>query len=121
MWYEDIELPDGQQIKQIEESGCKYLGIIQDSELKTQVMKDKIRTEYLKVSEIGIVYKNVFMGINQWELGVVRYSAGIVDLSWGDLELLDRKTRKYLHVMVWLIHVLILLGCTWKFAKEEED
>ena len=52
-------------MKQTEESGCKYLGIIQDSELKTQVMKDKIRTEYLKVSEIGIVYKNVFMGINQ--------------------------------------------------------
>ena len=31
---------------------------------------------------------------------MVRYSAGIVDLTGGDLELLDRKTRKYLHVMV---------------------
>ena len=44
---EDIEIPDGQPMKQIEESGYKYLGIIQDNEIKTQVMKDKIRTEYL--------------------------------------------------------------------------
>ena len=31
-------------MKQIEESGYKYLGIIQDSEIKNNVMKDKIRT-----------------------------------------------------------------------------
>ena len=36
------------------------------------------------------------MGINQWALGVVRYSAGIVDLTGGDLELLDRKIGKIL-------------------------
>ena len=35
-------------MKLIEESGCKYLGIIQDSESKNHVMKDKIRTEYLR-------------------------------------------------------------------------
>ena len=28
-------------MKQIEESGYKYLGIIQDSEIKNDVMKDK--------------------------------------------------------------------------------
>ena len=31
-------------MKQIEESGYKYLGIIQDNEIKNNVMKDKIRT-----------------------------------------------------------------------------
>ena len=45
---EDIEMPDGQRMKQIEESDCKFPGIIQDSEIQTQVMKDKIRTEYLR-------------------------------------------------------------------------
>ena len=44
---EDIEIPYLQRMKQIEESGYEYLGIIQDNEIKTQVMKDKIRTEYL--------------------------------------------------------------------------
>ena len=40
---EDIEMPDGQRMKQIEESGYKYLGIIQGSEIKNHVMKDKNR------------------------------------------------------------------------------
>ena len=35
-------------MKQTEESGYKHLGIIQDSEIKNHVMKDKIRTEYLR-------------------------------------------------------------------------
>ena len=38
--------------------------------------------------------RNAFMGINQWVLGVVRCITGIVDWTMGDLELLDRKTRK---------------------------
>ena len=97
---EDIEMPDGQRMKQIEESGYKYSGIIQDTEIKIHVMKDKIRTEYLrratKLAKSELYARNVFMGINQWALGVVRYSAGIVDWTRGDLELLDRKIRKML-------------------------
>ena len=46
--------------------------------------------------KLEIYTRNVFMGINQWALGVVRYSAGIVDLTGGDLELLDRKIGKIL-------------------------
>ena len=57
---ENVEMLDGQQMKQIEESGYKYLGIIQDSEIKTQV--------------------------NQWALNKVRYNARIVDWNRGDLE-----------------------------------
>ena len=34
---EDMEMPDGQRTEQIEESGYKYLDIIQDSETKSQV------------------------------------------------------------------------------------
>ena len=87
-------------MKQIEESGYKYLGIIQYSEIKTQVMKDKIRTEYLrrvrKLTKSELNAKNVFMRMNQWGLGVVRFSTGIVDWTGGDLELLDRTTRKIL-------------------------
>ena len=45
---EDIRMADGQRMKQIEERGYKYSDIIQDSEVKTQVMKHKIRTEYLR-------------------------------------------------------------------------
>ena len=46
--------------------------------------------------KLEIYTRNVFMGVNQWALGVVRYSAGIVDFTGGNLELLDRKTGKIL-------------------------
>ena len=39
---------DGQQMKQIKEMGYIYLGILQESEMKTKVMKYKIRTEYFR-------------------------------------------------------------------------
>ena len=99
-------MPDGQRMKQIEENGYKYLGIIQDSEIKTQVMKYKTRTEYLrrvrKLAKSELYARNVFMGIKQWALGVVRYSARIVYWTRRDVEPLDRKIRK----------ILLLLGCT---------
>ena len=93
-------MPDGQRIKQIEESGYTYLGIIPGSEIKNQVMKDTIRTNYLRrvreSEKLKLYPRNVFMRINQWVLAVVRYSEGIADWTRGDLELLDRETRKIL-------------------------
>ena len=61
-------------------------------------MKDKNRIfeESKKVSQIGLYTINIFIAINQWPSGVVRYSAGIVDWTGGDLELFDRKKRKIL-------------------------
>ena len=45
---------------------------------------------------MGIVCKKGIYGLNQWALGVVRYSAGIADWTRGDLKVLDRKRRKVL-------------------------
>ena len=100
MIWKIFEMVDGQQMRRIEESGSYYLGVIQDSEIKTQVMKNKIRTEYLrrvkKLAKSELHARNVFIRINQLVLGVVRNGAGIVDSTRGDLELLDRKTKKIL-------------------------
>lgn len=53
----------GQQMKQTEESGYKYPGIIQDSETKIQIPKDKnILEGSRKVSKIRIVYKKCVYG-----------------------------------------------------------
>ena len=41
-------MSDGQQRKQIEENGYKYLGFIWDIEIKTKKMNGKIKTEYLR-------------------------------------------------------------------------
>ena len=65
-------------------------------------MKDKMRTEYLrrvrKLAKLELYARNVFMGINQWALGVVRYSTEIADCTREDLESLDRETRKNINM-----------------------
>ena len=67
LWYGGY----GQQIKQIEKSGYKYLSIIQDSEIITQVMTDKIRTEYWervrKLPKSKSYARNMFM----WRSGII--------------------------------------------------
>ena len=48
------------------ETGYKYLGIIQDSKIKNHILKNKIRTEYLrrvrKLAKSELYARNVFMG-----------------------------------------------------------
>ena len=59
LWYGELKMLNGQQIKQIQDNGYKYLCIFQDNEIKTQVLKDhnRIFEDSKKVCEIGIVSK----------------------------------------------------------------
>ena len=65
-----------------------------------------------KLAKSELYARNVFMGINQWAIGVVRYYAGNVNWNRGDLELLDRKTRKILPRNGLFHPRPLLLGCT---------
>ena len=44
--YDGVELPSGEVMKDIDESGCKYLGVLQAENVKNREMKDKVRTEH---------------------------------------------------------------------------
>ena len=43
-----IELPSGEKKREIEEDGCKYLGILEYDRVKEQKMKDKFRNKYFR-------------------------------------------------------------------------
>ena len=45
---EGIHLPHGNNIKDVHETGYKYLGIIKGEEIKHQEMNEKIKKEYIK-------------------------------------------------------------------------
>ena len=45
---EGIQLPDGNNIKGIDETGNKYLGMTEGEEMKHQEIKEKIKKEYIK-------------------------------------------------------------------------
>ena len=47
-----IELPIGEKIRQIEEDGYKYLGILEYDRVKEQEMKVKFRNEYFRKAKL---------------------------------------------------------------------
>ena len=73
-----IDLPYDQHIGEIGEEGYKYIGILQlDQNLNTK-MKVKMTSQCIKRVKILNV-ENLIGGI-YWAVGVVRYSAGLVDV-----------------------------------------
>jgi len=93
-----VDLPDDQHIREVEEEGYKYLGILQlDKTLNTK-MKGKITSEYVrrvkKLCRSKLNGGNMISGINAWAVSVLRYSAGIVDWTVEELVSMDRRTRK---------------------------
>ena len=91
-----IDLPDDQHIGEIWEEGYKYIGILQlDQNLNTK-MKVKMTSEYIKrVKKLNV--ENLIGGIT-WAVGVVRYSAGLVDWTMEEMASTDKRTRKVLEM-----------------------
>ena len=63
-------------------------------------MKGKITLEYIrrfkKLCRSKLSGGNLIDSINTWAVGVVHYSAGIVDRTMGEAATMDRRTRKIL-------------------------
>ena len=95
-----IELPSGEVIAEVEDSGYKYLGVLQECDVKHREMKKMVAAEYLKrvkaVARSKLYSNNLFRAFNSWAVSVVRYSAGILDWRVQELKEMDVKTRKIL-------------------------
>ena len=65
-----IDLPDNQHIKEVEEDGYKYLGIMQLDKILNTEMKGKITSEYVrrvkKLCRSKLNGGNLISGINTW-------------------------------------------------------
>ena len=89
-------------MKDVDEDGYNYLGVIQNKVHMNREMKEKIEKEYLRriklLARSKLYAGNLIQGINVWAIGVVRYTAGIPDRTEGDLKRMDVKTRKTLSV-----------------------
>jgi hypothetical protein len=97
----DLPLYDGTKIKELDEdSGYKYLGILQSDAIKKEEATDIAKREYFR--RIRLILKselnagNSIRAINTWALPVMRYTAGVIDWTVAELQEADRKTRKLL-------------------------
>ena len=93
-------LPDGQLVKEVDEKGYRYLGVLEGAAIKTKEMKDLIRNEYLRrvklVARSKLYAGNLVKALNVWAVSVVRYTAGVLEWTNRELKAMDVKTRKVL-------------------------
>ncbi|MEM7375718.1 MAG: reverse transcriptase family protein [Bacteroidota bacterium] len=97
---EGITLPTGEQMKEVDDEGYRYLGVLEGARIKNKEMKEKLGSEYLRrvklLARSKLYSGNLIRGINAWAVSVVRYSAGILEWTDKELKRLDTKTRKLL-------------------------
>ena len=95
---EGIELPSGEVMREVEQEGYTYLGIVELDKIKEDEMKDKITREYKRRLRLILRSKlngrNKITAMNTWAVAVIRYGAGILDWKDRELKCLDRGTRK---------------------------
>ena len=94
-----IVLPNGDVLKILkEEEGYKYLGILEADQFKYKEMKRTAKKEYLrrvrKVLESRLSGGNLITSINTWAVSLLRYAAGFINWTHGELEALDRRVCK---------------------------
>ena len=79
---EGVVLRDGQVIKEIEDRGYRYLGILEKDHLKEKEMKDLFSKEYKRRLKLMLKSKlsgkNKIMAANTWAVAILRYSADVV-------------------------------------------
>ena len=75
---EGLSLPDGQVLKDIDDTGYKYLGILEHDKVKEKKMEDVFTAEFKRriklVLKSKLSGKNTILAINTWAAAVLRYS-----------------------------------------------
>ena len=73
---EGIEMPDGERMKEVDEEGYMYLGILQLDKVLNKDMKENIGNEYIRRVKLICKSKlnagNFISGMNAWAIGVMR-------------------------------------------------
>ena len=95
-----IELPNRETMKEVEQEGYTYLGIVELDKIKENEMKEKTIKEYKRrlrlILKSKLNGKNKITAINTWAVAIFGYGAGIIDWKESELKSVDRKTRKML-------------------------
>ena len=81
--FDGIHLPKQEIMKERDENGYTYLGILELDEIKEHEMKIKVTGEYKKrlrlILNSKLNGKNKIQAINTWAVALLKYGAGIVN------------------------------------------
>ena len=89
-------------IEEADEKGYKYLGILEMYDICQEKMKEKVQKEHYKPVRAVLKSKlnvgNAINAINIWTVATVWHGAGIINWNKGELDKIDRQTRKLLNM-----------------------
>ena len=81
--WEGIQLPNGEEIGEADDRGCKYLGVLELHKLMCDEMKRKVKNVYQKgitlLKKPHLNGKNLFLALNTCAISVIRYSTAFLD------------------------------------------
>ena len=87
-------------MKEADENGYKYLSVLQTEEVMDKEMKRIVSDEYWRrmrlLAKSNLNAGNLVQGINAWAVGLVSYSAGILEWTKAELKEMDVRTKKVL-------------------------
>ena len=100
--FDGIHLPNQEIMKEVDENGYTYLGILGFDEIKEHEMKNKVTADYERrlrlILKSKLNCKNKIQAINTWVVALLRYGAGIINWKVDELKKMDRTTRKTLRM-----------------------
>ena len=98
--FDGIHLPNQEIMKEVDENGYTYLGILELDEIKEHEMKIKVTAEYKRrlrlIMKSKLNGKNKIQAINAWAVAILKYRAGIINWKMDELKKMNRRTRKTL-------------------------
>ena len=98
--FDGIHLPNQEIMKEVDENGYTYLGVLELDEIKVHEMKIKVAAEYKRrlrlILKSKLNGKNKIQAINTWAVAMLRYGAGNISWKVDELKKMDRTTRKTL-------------------------
>ena len=101
---EVISMPNENMMKNIEEGGYKYLGILETDGVRYEEIKDQIKKEHLRRVRNKLKSKlnggNFVSAITSRAVSIVRYGTGIISWTKMELEELDQRTRRLMTMYV---------------------
>ena len=88
--FDGIHLPNQEIMKEVDENGYTYLGILELDEIKEHEMKIKVTAEYKRrlrlILKSKLNGKNKIPAINNWTVSRLRYGAGIINWKADELK-----------------------------------
>ena len=95
IWTDGIRIPDGQHMKDVDETGYTYIGLLETDKIAEREMKETFSIEYLRLLRLILRLKlngrNQIMTINTWAIWF-RNSEMVYRL----IKKLRQKTRKFM-------------------------